>query len=170
MKTRGQQVIDPQERVRRLSIPEPNTGCWLWTGAIRTTNSGLTYGRMICGKRSDGTRRSIGAHQYAYEAFKGIRPAGTVVCHECDNPLCVNPEHLKAAPHSVNMQDAVRRGRVTPPQRWRGRTHCKRGHELSPANTYSAPDGSHECRECREARRKLPEPPAQTLTVEEEGR
>lgn len=115
MKIRGQQVYEPRERIERLSQPEPNSGCWIWLGSARPSQSGILYGRLIAGSRTTGARRSWSAHRYSYEAFKGPIPEGLYVCHSCDNGLCVNPEHLFAGTQRDNMLDAVRKGRVTPP-------------------------------------------------------
>lgn len=115
MKIRGQEVYPPSERIERLSIPEPNSGCWLWLGATRANAAGIHYGRMISGSRINKTRRSVSAHRYSYEAFKGPIPDGLNVCHRCDNGLCVNPEHLFVGTQSDNMKDAYRKGRVTMP-------------------------------------------------------
>lgn len=118
MKIRGQQVYEPVERIERMSIPEPNSGCWIWLGSARGNQCGILYGRMIAGSRSDGTRRSWSAHRYSFEAFNGAIPDGHVVCHRCDNGLCVNPGHLFSGTQSENVSDAVRKGRVIPPRRY----------------------------------------------------
>src|SRR5690606_42153315 len=72
---------DPIERFEEKYIPEPNTGCWLWVGALGT---GAGYPKFW-----DGVQIRDG-HRWAYEAFKGD-PHGYVVKHECDTPSCVNP-------------------------------------------------------------------------------
>lgn len=80
--------------------PEPNTGCWLWGGP----ESGDGYGTFYA------QGRVYRAHRAAYTLFVGD-PAGLLICHRCDTPLCVNPGHLYAGTHADNVRDCVRRGR-----------------------------------------------------------
>ena len=60
-------------------------------------------------KRVDGKLER--AHRYAYEQHNGSIPAGVVVMHTCDNPACINPEHLVAGTHQDNMTDKVSKSR-----------------------------------------------------------
>jgi hypothetical protein len=83
-------------------------GCWLWTGA--TGNFG--YGVIGRGRRNDGVAR---AHVLSYEWAHGALAAGMVVCHACDTPACVRPDHLFAAPQLANIADMNRKGRGVPP-------------------------------------------------------
>ena len=84
-------------------IPEPNSGCWLWIGA---TNA---RGRGSVGL--PGTRKTVTAHRLSYLLFRGPVPEGLHVCHICDMPLCVNPEHLVLGTHQDNMDQCKARGR-----------------------------------------------------------
>lgn len=81
--------------------PQPN-GCWFWRGNINTNGYGLfaLYGQ-----------RRIGAHRAAWELTRGPIPQGMIVCHRCDNPRCVNPEHLFIGTHLDNARDRVSKGR-----------------------------------------------------------
>lgn len=92
---------DMRDRIEQNSIPEPNSGCWLWTGAI--TQWG--YAQISIG------RKTAFAHRCSYEAFNGMIPRGLLACHTCDNRVCVNPDHLYAGTHKDNNGDAVRRFR-----------------------------------------------------------
>lgn len=128
--------------------PEPNTGCWLWVGTIGRNG----YGRI----RRDGVR--LWAHRFSYERFKGPIPSGTEICHTCDTPLCVNPDHLFAGTHTENMRDSVRKGRNNTAgiaHRWLPRTHCKHGHEYTAENSMPNGKGAKRCRACWKASRAV---------------
>jgi hypothetical protein len=90
------------ERIEKLSMPEPNSGCWLWLGQL----SYLGYGQIML---SPGQRKTK-AHRAAWEAFRG--PIGKLhVLHRCDNRCCVNPDHLFLGTRSDNMLDMYSKGR-----------------------------------------------------------
>jgi hypothetical protein len=82
---------------------EPNTGCWLWTGAVSEKGYGLI------GTRSP--RATARAHRVAYEHFVAPLSADALVMHSCDTPCCCNPEHLRPATASDNTVDMQRKGR-----------------------------------------------------------
>lgn len=76
--------------------------CWLWTG---TTNE-YGYGIFLLPGE-----KPIRAHRYAYELWKGQIPEGRVVMHRCDNPPCVNPDHLDLGTKLDNNRDCAAKGR-----------------------------------------------------------
>lgn len=81
-------------------------GCWNWQGSV--VNG---YGRFFLGSRLLGNRREMKTHRYSYELAKGKIPPEMLVRHSCDNPRCVNPDHLLLGTQQDNMTDKVQRGR-----------------------------------------------------------
>lgn len=110
--------------------PEPTSGCWLWTGrGIQSTTDRThnePYGAFTMG-------RVVRAHRAAWMLFRGPIPVGTLICHHCDNPGCVNPDHLYVGTSIVNARDKMVRGRFVDVQGCK--THCPHGHPYSEENT-----------------------------------
>lgn len=77
------------------------SGCILWLGARRAE-----YGLIKLDNH-----KSIGAHRFSYLLHNGYFDQALEVCHRCDNPSCVNPEHLFLASHKDNMRDCMEKGR-----------------------------------------------------------
>jgi hypothetical protein len=90
--------------VEARSVRVPFSGCAIWTGS--TTPGG--YGTSIVAARLFGTTV---VHKALFQALHGQVPKGMYVCHHCDTPACVNPEHLFLGSPSDNAQDRKRKGR-----------------------------------------------------------
>lgn len=84
-------------------------GCWIWQGARQKFGHGA-----LC-RNIDGKHRFILAHRYAWLLLRGPIPEGKHLCHTCDVPACVNPDHLYIGTDKTNADDKTRRGR------WNGR-------------------------------------------------
>lgn len=121
------------------------TGCWEWAAA--KDHDG--YGRFWCGGKMGP------AHRFAYELLVGPVPEGLELDHLCRNPGCVNPVHLEAVTHRVN----ILRGGGPLAQQAR-QTHCKRGHEMAGENLYEE-RGHRHCLACDRDRQRSPERRAQ---------
>lgn len=76
--------------------------CWVWRAGVSSSG----YGAFHVGDRT------LAAHRVAYQIHTGVsRPPSTLVLHQCDNPLCVNPAHLREGTHQDNARDKVSQGR-----------------------------------------------------------
>ncbi len=73
-------------------------GCWIWLAHCNKGGYGKIDGKI--------------ASRVSWELANGTIPAGFDVCHDCDNPPCVNPEHLFLGTASDNLKDCVRKGRL----------------------------------------------------------
>ena len=87
-----------------------NTGrgktCWEWQGS----KTGWGHGQMKYNEKMEGS------HRISHILFIGPIPQGLSVLHSCDNPLCVNPRHLRAGTQGDNLRDAYSRNRKKPPR------------------------------------------------------
>jgi HNH endonuclease len=121
---------------------DKTNSCWIWTAS--KTNG---YGDFRINKKK------VKAHRYAFESYVGPIPEDKPhVLHKCDNPPCVNPEHLFAGTNEDNIKDKFNKGR----DHNQKKTHCPQGHEYSIENTYLSRNGkSRTCKTCKLARKEL---------------
>lgn len=94
-------------------------GCWLWTG----TKQKMGYGIIMSGGKGGGKRLTV--TRIVYEMFYGDFDQALYVCHHCDNPACVRPDHLFIGTQTDNMRDCSKKGRIGGFKK--GQTHAKRG-------------------------------------------
>jgi hypothetical protein len=133
---------DPRmpERFWRKVVVNGETGCWEWTGAKNANGYGLYVVTMIP------ERKAQGAHRAAFIALR-FDPEELVCDHLCRVRHCVNPDHMRAVTHRVNILAGI-----GPSAENARKTHCSHGHEYTPENTltYDKEDGksSRNCRAC----------------------
>jgi len=146
------------ETIRIRTVIDRDTGCWLWTG----TRSSTGYAR------TSGNAESV--HRRAYRLVHGDIPEGRQLHHICGVRHCVNPEHLEAVtPQEHRDRHPEKRGTggSRPLDRCR-----KRGHPLTPDNTYTS-SGRRWCKACvviaREARAARPGPKTRRVDRKEKA-
>lgn len=97
---------DPQKRFWFHVRKTPT--CWIWEGA-KNGNFGHGIFRFDSGK-------NILSHRFSWTIHNGPIPEGMNICHTCDNPPCVNPNHLWAGTTKDNVHDMIKKGRSNPPR------------------------------------------------------
>jgi len=87
---------------RFMSYVTITDSCWIWIGAKNKRGYGLFSFR---------NKKSITTHRVSYILYRGEIPEGKLICHTCDNPSCINPQHLWAGTTQQNTRDMVIKGR-----------------------------------------------------------
>lgn len=120
--------LSAKRRFDEMAWGDPNSGCWLWSGALDKKG----YGIIHVGSRNVDIRRTFMAHRLGWEIYKGPIPSGLVIDHRiCRTKSCVNPDHLVVCSRMENAEQpdgVIGKKRAT--------THCANGHEYTPENTY----------------------------------
>ncbi|ARK86072.1 hypothetical protein BOC42_00460 [Burkholderia pseudomallei] len=104
-----------RDLARFMKYVEIGETCWLWTGAKLPRG----YGRFYF----DGKPRY--AHRVSVVLHGGAVADDALVMHSCDNPSCVNPDHLSVGTQTENMRDAASKGRTVNSQDWGGEKNPK---------------------------------------------
>ncbi len=128
---------DTIQRFEEKVLPEPNSGCWLWTGAL----AGKGYGNFWNGAKNEY------AHRFSYRLHRSEIAVGLQIDHKCRNICCVNPDHLEPVTCAENLRRGDM-GRFGTSNHNAVKERCPKGHTYSGDNLYLRPDGSRECREC----------------------
>jgi len=100
-----QYLIDQQKRF--LKFVDKTDSCWIWKGSKDKEGYGCFNYRC----------KKIKAHRYSYSLIHGIIKGGYFICHKCDNPSCVNPDHLYEGTCKDNMKDIRDRKRWGNPRK-----------------------------------------------------
>lgn len=102
----GKHNLSLMQRVINQSIPEPNSGCWLWTGACGSSG----YPQMTVADEKTGKRKTIRLNRYMCAGINDVSPNLSAL-HKCDVKICVNPDHLYFGDQKQNVRDAIERNR-----------------------------------------------------------
>ena len=130
-----------EERFWSQVDKEAALGCWVWTGGKLASG----YGSVAL----DGTR--FVTHRVVWEMLRGPIPDGLQIDHLCRNRACCNPDHLEPVEQKTNLLRGVSQPAINA-----RKTHCIRGHEFTPENTYRRPGcpQARNCRTCIEIRKQ----------------
>jgi hypothetical protein len=134
---------DVRQWISKSVTVDGETACWLWTKPVLPSGYGRIWGEM--------------AHRLSYQAHVGPIGKGLDIDHLCRNRACVNPAHLEPVTRRENLSRGI--GIDLQKEAAAERTHCERGHPVTPENIYVRPsDGIRTCRICKkmtnDARRK----------------
>lgn len=155
---REDSVLERLERIGwtvvQRDTPYAEGPCWEWNGAINDSGYGLLT-------LSQQNQKHARVHRLVYETANSVSLKGQVILHKCDNPPCVNPNHLKVGTQADNINDMVRKRR-----HWcHDRTHCKNGHDLTVEGAIRKTKRENLCVRCDRDRKKRWEAKARALST-----
>lgn len=123
-----------QEKINLHSIPEPITGCLIWTASTSKEGYGNIWHKNKCYR----------AHRVAWEIAFGTIEKSALVCHKCDTPSCINTNHLFLGTSKDNSADKINKRR----DHNLNKKYCKNNHEFSTENTKITKLGHRRCKKC----------------------
>lgn len=145
----GEERLEWLEKLKKRSIIDGKTGCYLWQGN-KTGSRG--YGQIVINYHPYYVHR-LSAYIYFVTT---IEDKSITINHKheiCANANCWNPEHIYEGTSHENMQDSIKMG--THRNQNIFKTHCPSGHEYNERNTRIAKNGARFCRECDRQRSEL---------------
>ena len=131
------------ETKKQHKWPHVRKSCLEWQGLLDKDG----YGRVKVNNTDSRVHRAF------YEIWHGVKlKTEEVLLHECDNPKCFSPHHLKIGSQAENIRDMDEKGRRVSANTFV--THCPYGHEYTESNTIVYKDGKRRCRTCMKQRKK----------------
>jgi hypothetical protein len=140
----GLTPISIEERFWTKVVKGDEDACWEWLGYKDYRGYGSLWDNSL--------GRNIFAHRVAYFIKHGKYP-DNYACHTCDNPPCVNPNHIFDGTPFDNTMDMMAKGRQV--NQYRNREACSAGHTYTDESTYISRQGVRVCRICRRRRLKI---------------
>ena len=121
---------DLLSKIEARYVCEPNSGCWLWTGSLDICGYAMLFVGRSHSVGKNGQRKTS---RVLYETINNVSlTRSEFVCHRCDTPACVRPDHLFLGNAAINNLDRVSKGRS---HRWNGRRAGEQNHSAKLTET-----------------------------------